>query len=153
MSGKANRNEGQDMRSKIMMPVGRSNRHAHLTRENIEKLFGAGHMLTFLRNIRQHDEFVSVETVDVHGPSGQLKGVRILGPARETAQVEMSVTDARRLGVRADVRLSGDVSGTDGVRLIGPCGEITLEEGVIIPLRHIHVSPGEAEKSEPVWPS
>ncbi|MCL1808278.1 MAG: phosphate propanoyltransferase [Clostridiales bacterium] len=131
---------------KAKAPVGCSNRHAHLTKVDVEKLFGAGYELTFLRCIRQPDEFVSCETVDLKGPSGTKRGVRVLGPVRETAQIEVSVTDARRLGVKPAVRLSGNVSGTDGITLVGPCGEVELEAGTIIPARHLHVSPSEAEK-------
>lgn len=130
----------------VKIPIGRSNRHAHLTQEIIEKLFGEGHELTFLRNIRQHDEFVARETIDVRGPKGLLEGVRLLGPARGVAQVELSLSDARSIGLRLYARLSGDVIGTEGVRLVGPCGEIMLAEGAIVALRHIHVSPVEAEK-------
>lgn len=134
------------MCSTITVPVGCSNRHAHLTQGNIDVLFGAGHELTFLRNIRQPDEFVSCETVDLRGPSGTMRGVRVLGPVRATAQVELSITDARQLGVRPEVRLSGDVSGTGRITLVGPCGEVELDAGAIIPARHLHVSQEEAGK-------
>ena len=131
---------------KIMIPVACSNRHAHLTQENIEQLFGIGYKLTFLRDIKQHDDFVSGEVIGVAGPGGILKGVRVMGPARDIAQVEMSVTDARHIGAEIKVRRSGDVAGTGGVRLIGAAGDCRLEEGVIIPARHIHVNPDEARK-------
>jgi len=131
--------------SKIMVPVGCSNRHAHLTREVIWQLFGTGHELTFFRNIRQLDEFVSSEKIGVRGPSGTLEGVRVMGPVRETAQVEMSVSDARKIGVASNIRMSGNTAGTSGIRLIGPAGVTVLKEGVIMPARHIHAGPIEAE--------
>ncbi len=126
------------------MKVGISNTHAHLTQEQIEQLFGKGFSLTFLRNIRQNDEFVSDQAVDVEGPKGTLKKVRILGPARDQAQVEVSLTNARKLGVDAEVRLSENVAGTPGAKLIGPAGETVMEQGVIVAARHLHISPDEA---------
>jgi putative phosphotransacetylase len=101
--------------------------------------------LTFYRKIKQPDEFVSNEKIDVAGPKGVLKGVRILGPVREKAQIEMTLTSAREIGVEAQVRISAQVEGTSGVRLIGPKGEYYLEEGVIAAFRHLHMTPQEAE--------
>jgi len=130
--------------TKKMIPVAASNRHAHLTQAHIEQLFGEGYRLTYLKDIKQPDEFVSGETIDVFGPKGGLLKVRILGPARESSQVEMSVTNARSIGVPPNIRLSRNLAGTAGVKLSGPCGDVYLEEGVIIPLRHIHANPEEA---------
>lgn len=130
----------------MKITVGISNRHAHLTREQIEILFGKNYELTFFRKIKQPDEFVSNEKIDVKGPKGVLKDVRILGPARETAQIEMTLTNAREIGVEAEIRLSSDVEGTSGVTLIGPEGEVRLEKGVIAAVRHLHMTPEEAEK-------
>ncbi len=128
----------------MKVKVGISNTHAHLTQEQIEKLFGKGFALTFYRNIRQNDEFVSNQAIDVAGPKGTLKNVRILGPAREQAQVEVSLTNARKLGIDAEVRLSENVEGTPGAKLIGPEGEVMLEQGIIAAARHLHIAPEEA---------
>jgi putative phosphotransacetylase len=128
----------------MKVKVGISNAHAHLTQAQIETLFGEGFALTFCRNIRQKDEFVSHQAVDVKGPKGTLARVRILGPARAAAQVELSLTNARRLGLDAEVRLSSDVAGTPGATLIGPKGEVVMEQGVVAAARHLHISPAEA---------
>lgn len=128
----------------MKITVGISNKHAHLTQEQIEALFGKGYELTFFREIKQPDEFVSNEKIDVQGPKGVLKGVRIMGPARETAQVEMTLTNAREIGVEAQIRLSSHVKGSSGVKLIGPAGEVDLKEGVIAAVRHLHLNPEEA---------
>ncbi|MBR0598982.1 phosphate propanoyltransferase [Sinanaerobacter chloroacetimidivorans] len=128
----------------MKITVGISNKHAHLTQEQIEALFGKGYHLTFFRNIKQPDEFVSNEKIDVAGPKGILKDVRILGPAREKAQIEMTLTNARAIGVEAKIRVSAHVEGSSGVTLIGPAGQIELKEGVIAAVRHLHMTPDEA---------
>ena len=133
------------MKQNMKITVGISNRHAHLTQDQIEALFGKGYELTFYKNIKQPDEFVSNERIDVAGPRGILKGVRIMGPAREKAQIEMTLTNARDIGVEAQIRVSAQVAGTSGVRLIGPKGEYELAEGVIAAVRHLHMTPQEAE--------
>lgn len=130
----------------MKITVGISNRHAHLTQSQIEQLFGKGYELTFFRKIKQPDEFVSKEKIHVVGPKGQLSDVRIMGPARETAQIEMTLTDARAIGVSAQVRVSAQVSHTAGVKLVGPMGEVMLEEGVIAAARHLHLTPKEAKQ-------
>ncbi len=125
--------------------IGISNRHAHLTQEQVEILFGKGYELTLFRNIRQQDDFVANEKVQVIGSKGSLKDVRIVGPVREKAQIEMTLTNARTIGVEGNLRISENVEGTQGVKLIGPAGEYTLPEGVIVAKRHVHLSPQEAE--------
>lgn len=130
---------------KKKLTVGISNRHAHLTQTQLDMLFGKGYVLTFNRNILQRDEFVSNETIDIIGPKGSLKNIRIMGPTRDVAQIELSLTDAFQVGVEGNVRISRDVKGTSAIRLVGPCGECQLNEGVIIPLRHIHISPNDAK--------
>ena len=124
--------------------VGISNKHAHLTREQIEALFGKGYELTFFRKIKQPDEFLSNEKIDVVGPKGILKDVRILGPAREKSQIEITLTNAREIGVEAQIRVSANVEGSAGIRLVGPFGSIELKEGVIASFRHLHMTPNEA---------
>ncbi len=126
------------------IPVGISNRHIHIFQPDLEVLFGTGHQLQILRNISQKGQFAAQETVDVVGPKGRIDRIRLVGPARGQTQIEISRTDAFRLGLDPPVRYSSDLSGTPGVRLIGPEGELDVKAGVIIPQRHIHMSPREA---------
>jgi len=124
--------------------VALSNRHLHLKAEDIEKLFGKGHELTVFRALVQPGQFACEEKVDVVGPKGTLKGMRVLGPARPETQVELAMTDARAVGIKAPVRESGKLAGTPGCKLIGPAGEVDIGHGVIIALRHVHLSPEQA---------
>ena len=122
-----------------------SARHIHLTNEHIEALFGAGHTLTNKKDLSQPGQFACEEKVELVGPKGSIK-VSVLGPARKDSQVELSFTDARTLGLKSvPVRESGDIAGTPGIKLVGPCGEVDLEQGVIIAKRHIHMTPADAE--------
>ncbi|MDD5916015.1 MAG: phosphate propanoyltransferase [Clostridiales bacterium] len=123
-----------------------SARHVHLTQADIEKLFGEGHTLTVKKMLSQPGQFACEERVDVVGPKNTIKNVSVLGPARKADQVEISLTDARTLGIAAPVRESGDIAGTPGVKLVGPCGEIEIPEGVIAAMRHIHLTPESAEQ-------
>ena len=131
------------MENKVLVET--SARHVHLTQEHIEILFGAGHQLTVKKMLSQPGQFACEERVDLVGPKKSIAGVSILGPARPASQVEVSLTDARTLGIAAPVRESGDVAGTPGVKLVGPCGEVELAEGVIAAKRHIHLTPADAE--------
>ncbi|MDD4564356.1 MAG: phosphate propanoyltransferase [Eubacteriales bacterium] len=124
--------------------VGLSNKHLHLKQEDIETLFGKGYALTPTKDLKQPGQFACEEKVDIVGPKGTLKNIRILGPARPETQIELAMTDARTLGISAPIRESGKLAGTPGVKLIGPEGEIDLEYGTIIALRHIHLSPAQA---------
>lgn len=121
-----------------------SARHVHVTQETLEILFGAGHTLTPIKNLSQPGQFASEEQVDVVGPKSTIKRVRILGPVRPENQVELSLTDARSIGVTAPVRESGDVAASGACKLVGPCGEVELTEGVIAAKRHIHMTPEDA---------
>lgn len=129
--------------SKIV-PVGVSARHVHLTQEHIEALFGEGYQLTEFKPLSQPGQFAANEQVAVVGSKGQFDKVRILGPARPASQVEISRTDSFAIGVKAPVRESGKIDGTPGVKLVGPKGEIELEQGVIVAARHIHFHTSEA---------
>ncbi|QXM05793.1 phosphate propanoyltransferase [Crassaminicella indica] len=132
--------------SNNMVPVGLSNRHIHLSKEHVEILFGQGHELTPIKDLVQPGQFACEEKVDIVGPKGTLKGVRVLGPARSKTQVEISFTDGFALGVKAPVRNSGDLAGTPGAKIVGPKGEVTIEEGVIVAARHLHMHTSDAEK-------
>ena len=121
-----------------------SARHIHVTKEDLETLFGAGHELTVKSWLSQPGQFASEEQVDIVGPKNTLKRVRILGPIRPATQVELSLTDARSIGVTAPVRESGDIAGSGACKLVGPCGEVEVAEGVIAAKRHIHMTPADA---------
>ena len=130
------------MENKILVET--SARHVHLTQEHIEILFGAGHTLTNKKDLSQPGQYACEERVTLVGPKKSIERVSILGPARPETQVELSFTDARTLGVDAPVRESGDVAGSAGCKLVGPCGEVEITEGVIIAKRHIHMTPDDA---------
>ena len=121
-----------------------SARHIHLTEQTVEILFGKGHTLTKKKDLSQPGQYVCEEKVEVIGPKGSLK-MSVLGPTRSADQVEISLTDARSIGVAALVRESGDIKGTSGVTLKGPEGEVVINEGVIAAKRHIHLTPADAE--------
>lgn len=122
-----------------------SARHAHVSKADLETLFGKGYELTVKKNLLMPGEFASNEKIDVVGPKNTLKGVTILGPCRAATQVEISLTDARTVGISVPVRESGDVAGSAGCKLVGPCGEVELKEGVIAAKRHVHLKPATAE--------
>lgn len=125
-----------------------SARHIHLTQAQIEALFGKDAKLTVKKELSQPGQFASHQRLDVVGPKKTISGVSILGPARSAGQVEISLTDARTLGVTAPVRESGDIAGTPGIKLVNPenGNEITLDEGVIVAKRHIHMTPADAAR-------
>lgn len=122
-----------------------SARHIHVTKEDLAVLFGADHALTPKKELSQPGQYACEERVTLRGPKNEIKGVSILGPERKATQVEISLTDARTLGVTALVRESGDIEGTMGLTLVGPAGEVTLEKGVIAAKRHIHFTTADAE--------
>lgn len=121
-----------------------SGRHVHVTKEQAQELFG--HPLTPKRPLSQPGQYLANERVTVVGPKGTFSNVAVLGPERKAGQVEVSLTDARTLGVEAPVRLSGDVKGSPGILLRGEKGCVTLAEGVIAAQRHIHLTPEDARK-------
>ncbi|AKX96593.1 phosphate propanoyltransferase [Neomoorella thermoacetica] len=130
----------------LEVPVGVSGRHVHLTREHLQTLFGPGYELTKLRDVVQPGQFAAKETVTIVGPKGVLEKVRVLGPLRSYTQVEISRTDSFKLGVNPPIRDSGDHEGSPGCVLVGPAGVVTLKQGVIIALRHIHMHTDEAKR-------
>lgn len=126
------------------VPVGISVRHIHLSRADVDRLFGRNYQLTPKKKLSQPGQYACEECLDVIGPKGELKKVRILGPERRATQIELAQTDCRNIGITAPVRSSGNTAGTPGITLRGPLGEITVPEGVIIADRHLHMSEGEA---------
>ncbi|MDF2685504.1 MAG: Propanediol utilization protein [Clostridia bacterium] len=121
-----------------------SARHVHLSQAHLEILFGAGHSLTNKKDLSQPGQFACEERVNLVGPKNEIKNVSILGPVRKDTQVELSFSDARVLGLVPPVKESGDIEGTPGLKIVGPNGEITLDKGVIIAKRHIHLTPKDA---------
>ena len=129
-------------KEKILVEV--SARHIHLSQADLEALFGAGHQLTVKKELSQPGQFACEEKVTLKGARGEMK-VSVLGPTRKETQVELSLTDARTVGVKAMIRESGDVVGTEGITIVGPAGEITIPCGVIAAKRHIHMTKKDAE--------
>lgn len=123
-----------------------SARHVHLTPENVEAIFGPGAELKPDRELTTPGIFVCDKRVDIVGPKGIIKNVAILGPARNYTQVELAATDARTLGIEAPLRHSGDTAGSAACRIVGPVGELVLEEGAIVAARHIHMKADMAEE-------
>lgn len=131
--------------SELLVPVGVSNRHLHLSEQDLAKLFGEGHALTFKKELKQTGQFASEEVVDLVGPKGTINKVRVLGPVRKQTQIEVALTDAFKLGLKPPVRESGDLANSPGITLVGPKGQLELTEGVIVAARHIHMAPEDAK--------
>ena len=121
-----------------------SARHVHVSEADLETLFGKGYKLTPKKDLSQPGQFACEERVTVVGPKKELAGVSILGPCRPATQVELSLTDARSIGVKAPIRESGDIKDSGACKLVGPCGEVELSEGVIAAKRHIHMTKADA---------
>ena len=130
--------------SRLFIELEASGRHVHVTKEQARILFG--HALTPKRPLSQPGQFLANERVTVTGPKGEFQNVAVLGPERKEAQVEVSLTDGRVLGIQPPVRLSGDVADSPGAVLTGPAGRVTLKQGVLAAQRHIHMRPETAEK-------
>lgn len=121
-----------------------SARHVHVSKEDLKVLFGEDAVLHNKKDLSQPGQFACEERVCVVGPKGEMPGVTILGPERKATQVEVSLTDARKLGLAAPIRESGDIAGSAPCKLVGPCGEVEIAEGVIVAKRHIHMTPADA---------
>lgn len=138
------------MRENIMavgeLPVEVSNRHVHLSRKHVEALFGEGYELKVARLLSQPGQFAAEETVRIVNGDKLIDGVRVIGPERAETQVELSRTDAAKLGIAAPLRLSGDIEGTPGITIQGPEGIVVLEKGVIMAQRHIHISEEDSRR-------
>jgi putative phosphotransacetylase len=132
-------------RSRLDIPAGVSVKHCHLTREHFKILFGASAEPKRVKDIKQPGFYAAEEMIDVQGPKGVLKKIRLVAPYRDHTQIEISVSDAMAIGLKPPVRESGDVKNSAGAILIGPAGKIEIKEGVIIAQRHLHFSPSEAK--------
>ena len=128
----------------LTIPIETSARHIHLSQEDFETLFGPDAKLTYIKELSQPGQYACQERLTVVGPKGSFENVIVLGPCRSKTQVEVSVTDNRKLGIPSVIRQSGDISNTPGCTLIGPCGTVDLTEGVIVAKRHIHMTPIDA---------
>lgn len=128
------------------VPVGVSNHHVHLSDADLEICFGKGHELEPIKDLTQPGQFACKETVTLCGPKGALEKIRVLGPVRAETQIELLASDNFKLGIKAPLRLSGDLDGTPGLTVVGPCGSVNLKRGAIVAMRHIHMTPGDAEK-------
>jgi putative phosphotransacetylase len=126
-------------------PIGVSNRHIHLSQQDLELLFGQGHSIRCQRDLSQPGQCAAFESVILAGPKGCIEQVRVLGPVRKQTQIEISRSDTFRLGVNAPTRESGNLKGSGEVTVIGPKGSVQLKEGAIIAKRHIHMTPADAE--------
>lgn len=123
-----------------------SARHIHVSQADLDTLFGKGYELTKKKDLSQPGQYACAERVDIVGPKKTLAGVSILGPVRPETQVELSLTDARSIGCVAPVRESGDIAGSGACKIVGPCGEVEISEGVIAAMRHIHMTTADAER-------
>ncbi len=130
----------------MQVPVGISNRHIHLSQFDLKILFGEGYELTILKDLSQPGQYAAEEVVTIVGPKGKIEKVRILGPVRKFTQIEVSRTDSFILGVMPPVRDSGFLQDTPGLKVIGPKGEVNLENGTILAARHIHFHTNDAVK-------
>lgn len=133
-----------NLRSAITIPIGISNRHIHLKKEDFEQLF-PNQQLTVFKELNQPGEFASNQTVTAIGPKGAIDRIRILGPFRKQSQIELAITDARKIGLEIPIRLSGDIEGSPGIVLKSERGECILQNGAIIAKRHIHLSTADAK--------
>lgn len=134
------------MKSNKKLPIDISARHVHLSQRDLEELFGEGYELKVLRELSQPKNFAAEETITLKLGAKKIENVRIVGPVRKDTQIEISPTDARLLGINPPVRISGDIKDSPGISLIGPQKEMVIDKGVIIPWRHIHCNPKEAEE-------
>jgi putative phosphotransacetylase len=127
------------------IPIAASNRHIHLSPEHVDRLFGKGHQLNKLKDLSQPNQFAAKETVTLIGPKGKIQNVRVLGPARGSTQVEVSLFDGFTLGVKPPIRNSGDIKGSEAITIQGPRGQVTINEGLICAARHIHMHKSDGE--------
>lgn len=129
----------------MKVSIGVSNRHVHLKEEDLKVLFGENYALEKLKDINQPGQYAAKETVTILTNKGSIENVRVLGPIRPYTQVEISKTDAYKLGVNPPVRDSGDIENSEAISIIGPNGRIDLNNGCILATRHIHITPKQME--------
>lgn len=129
-----------------LVPIGVSNRHIHLSQADFEQLFGVGATMTHFKDLSQPGQFACQEVMTLVGPGGAIERVRLLGPARKQTQVEVSVADCFKLGIKAPLRDSGDLAGSAPITIVGPKGSVTVPEGCIIALKHIHMHTDDAAR-------
>ena len=127
------------------IPVGVSNRHIHISQEDLDILFGKGYQLTKTKDLGQPGQYACQEYVIIAGPGSAIEKVRILGPVRKETQVEVLASDCRKLGIPMVVRQSGDLAGAPGLTIVGPRGSVYRNECAVVALRHIHMTPADAE--------
>lgn len=131
----------------LLIPVASSSRHCHLSREDIDALFGKDYQLTKLRDLSQPGQYAATECITIVGPKGVKENVRILGPERKESHVEISITDCYALGYdKFSIRDSGDHRNSSGITIVGPAGAVTLKKGVIVAQRHLHAAPDDAKR-------
>ncbi len=128
----------------VKIPIETSARHIHVSKEDFAKLFGEEATLHYIKELSQPGQYLCQERLTVKGPKGQFENIAILGPFRKETQVELSLTDTRKLGIPGIIRQSGDTADTPGCILCGPMGELSIPRGVIVAKRHIHMTPDEA---------
>lgn len=128
----------------VKIPIETSARHIHVSREDFRKLFGEDAELHYVKELSQPGQYLCEERLTVRGPKGEFENMAILGPFRKETQVELSLTDTRKLGLPGIIRQSGDIANTPGCTLCGPKGELEISRGVIVAKRHIHMTPDEA---------
>lgn len=129
-----------------LIPVGISNRHIHLAKKELDLLFGEGYEFTVMKELSQPGQYAAKETLTICGPKGAIEGVRILGPLRNSTQIELLQGDCFKLGIKAPVRMSGELDGSAPLTLIGPKGSVYVKEGAIVAKRHIHMTPEDARR-------
>lgn len=132
----------------MKVSIGVSNRHVHLTEEHLKILFGEGHKLEKKNDLNQPGQYASTSLVTIKTNKSEIENVRVLGPVRPYTQVEISKTDSYKLGLNPPVRDSGDISGSSPITIVGPVGTLNLNEGCIIPTRHIHILPSQLKMYE-----
>ena len=136
----------QALKKQLFIEVEASGRHVHLSRQDIDTLFGVGYKLTPVKELSQPGQYASAERVTISGPKGTLKNVVVLGPERKASQVEISLTDALVLGIKAPIRQSGDITGTPEITVSNGDRQVKLSQGLIVAKRHMHITPEDANR-------
>jgi len=135
----------ENKRAQRPVTANSSNRHVHLCKQDMEALFGSGYQLVKIKDLIQPGEHACNETLKISGPKGEIDKVRVLGPLRKFTQLEISIGDTVKTGLKAPVRSSGDIAGSSPVKITGPAGAVELKEGCIVAKRHVHMTPADAE--------